>query len=34
MIIEKSLGGNSTKVLLTCEKEKHKINIRLHIISV
>jgi len=30
MIIEQSSGGNSTKVLLTSEKEKH----RLHIISV
>jgi len=34
MIIEQSSGGNSTKVLLTSEKEKHMINIRLHIISV
>jgi len=34
MIIEQSWRGNSTKVLLTSEKEKHMIKIKLHIISV
>jgi hypothetical protein len=34
MIIEHSSGGNSTKVLLTSEKEKHRIKMRLHVISV
>ncbi|KEH42207.1 dicer-like protein, putative [Medicago truncatula] len=31
---EQSSGGNSTKVLLTSEKEKHRINIRLQIMNV
>jgi len=34
MIIEQSSGGNSTKVLLTSEKEKHGIKIRIHINTI